>query len=411
MTRVYFWITPLLSVAMLAAIGTQRSAGQTNTGTSAEPTQEAEQETKQAAQSNANASNSSGESGQPTSSQSNQSGSAADSNAGNQPGSTNNSQSSAGAGSQPAGSANNNQSQRSSGQSQANQPARNNQSQTNAGAQQNSGNQTRDNQMRDNQNRDNQNRSDNWRNNSNFNIGVGIQFGAVNDRGIVVSTVQPNSLFYTSGIRQGDVIISVAGRPVRSHDEFIQFISLHRGERVPVIVYRGNRQETIYVVYDEPAANLQFNVGNQAGAALLGVTFDPRVQDAAVIVAVTPGGAAAQVGLKAGDHIVSLNGRTLNGFQNAIQVLAGMRAGEQVEIEFLQLQRTQAVLSDSGNVQSTAAVSGQVGTGENVQANYPPSGQTQAGQDQGNSIYPAQPSDGQYQPRNERRRLFPRIRN
>jgi len=204
---------------------------------------------------------------------------------------------------------------------------------------------------------------------------------------------------------------------------------VRRGERIPVIVYRDNREETIYVVYEEPAG-MQANMGNQQGAALLGVTFDPQAQNAAVIVSVTPNGPAAQIGLKAGDHIVSINGRRVNGFQNAIQVVGGMRAGEQVEIEFLQLQRAQLVLSAPGNTQTTAAVSGQVGAGQNVQVNYPPSGQVQAsGQVQGSGQAQAgqgqanrtdanasganrtQQGDRQNQSNNQNRGLVPRIRN
>jgi hypothetical protein len=101
-----------------------------------------------------------------------------------------------------------------------------------------------------------------------------------------------------------------------------------------------------------------------------------------------------------------------------------MRAGEQVEIEYLQLQRAQLVLSAPGDVQTTAAISGQVGTGQNVQANYPPSGQvqvgvqTQSGQGQNyrndanaNSNNRSQQSGGQNQPSNQNRGLIPRIRN
>jgi membrane-associated protease RseP (regulator of RpoE activity) len=207
---------------------------------------------------------------------------------------------------------------------------------------------------------------------------------------------------------------------VRSHDEFIQFISVRRGERIPVIVLRDGRQETIYVVYDG-GPDVQVNVGNQQGAALLGVTFDANVQHAAVIAAVHPGGPAAQIGLKPGDHIVSINGRRIDNAQSAVQIVGTMRPGDQVELEFLQLQRTQLVLSQPGNIQASANVGGQVGVAQGTyQTNYPPSGATQASgqvqvnqnQDQNMNRPQPQPQNrNQNQPSNQNRSLIPRLRN
>lgn len=411
MTRVNFWIAPTLAVALAAIGAPQRAAAQTNSGASTEVKTEAKTEAKQ----DAKQSDQSSASEAQTSGQSTSSGNQASGSASNQTSASGSTSQGAGQGSTSAQGQSQSGQQPQAGQSsnRSNQSGQNTQGQTNTSAQQNRNNQTPGAQQRDNQSRDNQNR-DNQRNNTNVNIGVGIQFGAVNDRGITVTTVERNSLFYTSGIRQGDVIVSVSGRPIRNHDEFVQFISLRRGDRIPVIVIREGKQETIHVVYEEGPANLQVNAGNQPGAALLGVTFDSQTQNAAVIVSVTPNGPAAQIGLKPGDHIVSINGRRLNGFQNAIQVVGAMQPGDQVEIEYLQLQRGQLVLSAPGNVQTTAAV----GVNQNVQtANYPPSGQVQGGQAQTNTGSNAntnnrpQQSDRQNQPNNQDRSLLPRIRN
>jgi S1-C subfamily serine protease len=196
---------------------------------------------------------------------------------------------------------------------------------------------------RDAQSRNVQNQSVDVRQRS---TNIGVQFGAATGRGITVNSVERNSVFFTSGLRQGDVIISVSGRPIRSQADFVQFVSV--GQRVPVVVLRDGRQETIYITYEADLAVPQPPIGGQQGAALLGVTFDTQVPNAAVVLSVNPGSPAAQAGISAGDEIVSINGQRITSYQNAIQVVGMLRPGDQAQIEFLHLQQAQVVLQPSG---------------------------------------------------------------
>jgi S1-C subfamily serine protease len=252
------------------------------------------------------------------------------------------------------------------------------------------------------------------------NVNVGIQFGAVTDRGLTVTSIERNSVFATSGLVQGDVIISVGGRPVRSQVEFVQFISVRRGEPIPVVVFRNGREETIHITYDASLIAPQgpANVG-AAGANLLGVTFDTQVQNAAVVLHVVPGGPAATVGIKPGDEIVAINGQRINGHQQANQIVGAMRPGDQVEIQYLQLQQAQIVLGGP-NVPRTAAAAGEVRVDQNVQrSNYQPEIQVQTNQGQNarlegnvNRDTRQQPqSSGNQDQRPRNRSLLPRIRN
>jgi hypothetical protein len=281
----------------------------------------------------------------------------------------------------------------------------------------------RDMQSRDAQFRDSQQSRDTQRqfgDNRQTNVNVGIQFGAVTDRGLTVTSIERNSVFATSGLVQGDVIISVGGRPVRSQVEFVQFISVRRGEPIPVVVFRNGREETIHITYDASLIAPQgpANVG-AAGANLLGVTFDTQVQNAAVVLHVVPGGPAATVGIKPGDEIVAINGQRINGHQQANQIVGAMRPGDQVEIQYLQLQQAQIVLGGP-NVPRTAAAAGEVRVDQNVQrSNYQPEIQVQTNQGQNarlegnvNRDTRQQPqSSGNQDQRPRNRSLLPRIRN
>jgi len=300
---------------------------------------------------------------------------------------------------------------------------RSNQS-ANQGAQNNQNNQNRDNQANkgDNKNNDNRNDRNNDRNNQ-TNIAVGIQFGSVNDRGLVINTVQNNSFFYRAGFRQNDVIVSFAGQPIRNQAAFIEYVTVHRGERIPVIVLRDGRQETVYVEYTE--ADLgpgQAGIGGDTAVLLLGVTFDSQIPNAAVVQEVHPGGAAAAAGIKQGDEIVVINGQRVSGLQSVNQIVGRMKAGEKVEIDYLQLKHAQVTLADSGN--RTAAGTGVrvdqgvqqsnyqagaagVGVGVGVQAGQ---GSNNQGQNADRNQQNRNQNQTQNQNQNNRGGIIPRIR-
>jgi membrane-associated protease RseP (regulator of RpoE activity) len=162
----------------------------------------------------------------------------------------------------------------------------------------------------------------------------GIQFGRATDRGLAIDRVESNSFYHTSGIRRGDVIVSLYGRPVRSEADFVRFMTMNPGQRVPVVVWRGGRQQTIYIEpdYVVHTQHLEENRPLQSGGAYLGVTFDSRSRDGVVILSVNPGSPAEEAGLQAGDLILALNDREVRTFADAISMIRAMRPGEELHI-------------------------------------------------------------------------------
>jgi S1-C subfamily serine protease len=122
------------------------------------------------------------------------------------------------------------------------------------------------------------------------------------------------------------VILALHGRPVRSEADFMRFIVMHPGQRVPVVVLRDGRRHTIYVVY--PQAVVQ----TQAGGAYLGVLFDAQVPDAAIVIRVNPGSPAQAAGLQPRDVILALDGQEIRSYQDAISLIRSMRPGQELEI-------------------------------------------------------------------------------
>jgi membrane-associated protease RseP (regulator of RpoE activity) len=185
-------------------------------------------------------------------------------------------------------------------------------------------------------------------------IRVGIQFGRVTDRGLTVNRIERNSFYYNSGFRQGDVIVSVNGRPIRIDAEFIRLIV--PGQRVPVVVFRDGRRETLYIQYHE-VAHRHPGYSNPQGGAYLGVTFDVQVRNAAVVLGVNPGSPAQEAGLQAGDVILALNGNEVGAYPDAIAMIRAMRPGDKLEIivERARAERQIVAMLDSPPSVRTAA--------------------------------------------------------
>jgi membrane-associated protease RseP (regulator of RpoE activity) len=166
------------------------------------------------------------------------------------------------------------------------------------------------------------------------NLEAGLQFGQPTDRGLAINSIAPDHHFHRSGLRRGDVIVSYGGRPIRSHADFRRWVVFQPGQRVPVIVLREGRPQTIYVAYQQgrPGFENQAGYAQSPSSAYLGVSFDPQSPGQARIRSVHPGSPAEQAGLRPGDLIHALNGNHIRGSQDVIRAVASMQPGEPLDI-------------------------------------------------------------------------------
>jgi hypothetical protein len=176
---------------------------------------------------------------------------------------------------------------------------------------------------------------------------AGIQFGRPTNRGLVIDRVDNNSFFHTSGFRRGDVLVSFHGRPIRNEADFMRFVVMYPGQRVPVVVLRGGQRETIFVeAPDQVAHSTNRVIGPaQAGGAYLGVIFDAQARDAAVVLRVNPGSPAEEAGLQAGDLMLALNGQEVRSYPEAISMIRSMQPGQELEIIFDRARSEQQIVA------------------------------------------------------------------
>jgi serine protease Do len=141
-------------------------------------------------------------------------------------------------------------------------------------------------------------------------------------KGAIVSDVTGDSPADKAGVKPGDVVIGVDGRPVEDNGDLSRYIaSKPPGSTVSLRVLReGGPEQTIAVklgTFPEEGAEDEGDSSKhgQLGMTLRNLTPDmadrlelPRTTKGVVVVAVEAGDAAEEAGLARGDVIVSVNG-------------------------------------------------------------------------------------------------------
>lgn len=160
-------------------------------------------------------------------------------------------------------------------------------------------------------------------------------------QGVYVNDVYGGSAAEEAGLRAGDVIVEIDGRPVRSAAELTELVARHRpGDRVKVGYYRGGKKlETTARLKgrssDEDAPRAE------AGSflALLGARVRPLTAQEKSALGVSRGlkivelspGPLMEVGVRTGFVITAIDRRPVATPEEAESILRGLRGGILIE--------------------------------------------------------------------------------
>ncbi len=125
------------------------------------------------------------------------------------------------------------------------------------------------------------------------------------ERPAVVGSVRAGSVGERVGLKPGDVIVSVAGRPVPTWEKMELVVLPRAGKELDVVVKRDGVDQTLKIT---PDAVTKFEAGD------LGIVPELHPQ----VVAVTPGDPAEKAGVRVGDAILAVNGQPRVTRQEAI---------------------------------------------------------------------------------------------
>ncbi len=161
-------------------------------------------------------------------------------------------------------------------------------------------------------------------------LGVGMT-DVVGAEGATIAEVQPGSPAAQAGLRKGDVVSALNGRPVRSAAELRARLGvMPAGETVELRVQRGKEAQVIKARIGEIAGAAA--QGGQAVQELAGASLQEvkrrtqRGPEPVVLVAsVSAGSPAFKHGLRAGDLILGVNGRRIASVAQLAKALSASR--------------------------------------------------------------------------------------
>ena len=155
-------------------------------------------------------------------------------------------------------------------------------------------------------------------------------FGIKYRRGAVVSQIETDSPADRAGLRVGDIVTEVNGKPIRDAATLRNSIGLLRvGQEVKLVVLREGKTRTLVAKVQEPTWTEQGGEGMHAeltGAVLADLDKASRGRAKGVLIAeVETGSPAWRNGLRKGDIIVSANRKSVESVEQLQQAVNGSR--------------------------------------------------------------------------------------
>jgi serine protease Do len=184
--------------------------------------------------------------------------------------------------------------------------------------------------------------------------------------GVIISHVGTGLPAANAGLKAGDIITSINGKPVKDGDELVAIISgykpntdvdigyIRNGQNLHANVKVGDRDQVLAKMNAEangnPSEGKENQPGGNASPAKLGITVSDLPQGApaglhgVLIQSVKPGSFADEIGVGnfQGGVIVSVNKHPVNNAQQFQTVVAGLHSGDDVVFEIVDPQHPDA---------------------------------------------------------------------
>jgi membrane-associated protease RseP (regulator of RpoE activity) len=186
-----------------------------------------------------------------------------------------------------------------------------------------------------------------------------------NQGGLQVSNLEENSMAARAGLQANDRVIAVDGRAFASGRQLDAYLASQGGRRVPIIIERNGQRSTIFIT---PAAM-------DADTAWLGVYLEEGEaagEQGARITHVYPSGPAARAGLHAGDVIVQIDDRKIEGPSDVITYVQESEPQAETQFAIMRNEQQMTVPVVLGSRQHFLPPAQNNGFGQQGNANHGP---------------------------------------
>ncbi len=209
-------------------------------------------------------------------------------------------------------------------------------------------------------------------------IGIQARNRAAGPAGVEVLEFRQHSKADDAGLRVGDLIFAIDGRPTPSIESMTkQLIGRKPGETVRLRIQRGRQigeLDVPLVAYPNNRAGI---ARNPEPSRSLGGKLGVEIENAegtrgATVISVQPNSAAQRAGLKVGDRIVSVDGQLVADTPGLIREVASRAPGSSIAVQLVRNDRllnSRVTLTDGAEPTDTPAVSAAEGPTENLATN------------------------------------------
>ena len=179
--------------------------------------------------------------------------------------------------------------------------------------------------------------------------------GSANE-GVFVQTVAPGGPSEKAGLKEGDIITTINGKPVRNGGDLVNTVTATPvGTAVDIGVLRNGKRENHKVVVGDLSQIFPDKFGGpqeesksqtEAGVASFGMmvqnlsdakrqTLGLKTAGGIEVVSVDPSSFASDIGLKKGDVLVSVNQHPINSTDDLKRVQASLKPGDAVAFRIM----------------------------------------------------------------------------
>ena len=197
-------------------------------------------------------------------------------------------------------------------------------------------------------------------------LGINVGNAEPGTQGARVISVSPGGPAAEAGVKAGDLIVAINGKPLASSRDLVsQMREVEPGEKVDLDLKRGATTELKVGVVTKPSQDMAFMAGWPGGFEWHGEGMPPLPHflsgpfGDAELVSMTPGlgryfgtdkgllvvhaPGATGADLEDGDVILSIAGREPQNPGHALRILGSYQPGETVELKVLRLKKERAV--------------------------------------------------------------------